>query len=227
MIDPVPATTPHSTTPETAPPDATRADAPTPDVRRLEPAERDEALRTVVAAFAADPLLRWVWPDDDRYTACATVLFGLLIDLRRAGGEVWAAGGGAAVAMWEPPGGLYVRPAEDPWPAVHATYRDEEKARWEAFDGALAVPPGVPPYWYLGVLATDPERQGRGLGRAVTAPVLASADRSRTAVYLETATEANVGFYAKLGFVVDREATLPDSGPVCWLLRRDPRPADG
>ncbi len=227
MIDPVPAAAPDSATPETTPVEAPGPDSPSPDVRRLEPAERDAALATVVAAFASDPLLRWVWPDDDRYTARATQLFGLLMDLRRAGGEVWAAGGGAAVAMWEPPGGLYVRPAEDPWPAVQATYRDEEKARWEAFDGALAVPAGVPPYWYLGVLATDPERQGRGLGRAVTAPILAAADRGRAAAYLETATEANVGFYAKLGFAVDREATLPDGGPVCWLLRRDPKPLDG
>jgi len=91
-------------------------DSGRPDVRRLEPSERDLALASVVAAFATDPLVRWVWPDDGRYAACAPPFFGLLLDLRRAGGEAWAAGGGAAVAMWDPPGGLYTAPAADPWP---------------------------------------------------------------------------------------------------------------
>ncbi len=107
-----------------------------PDVRRLEPAERDRALTTVVAAFENDPLLRWVWPEDGRYASCAPGFFGLLLDLRRAGGEVWAASGGAAVAMWDPPGGLYRRPAEDPWPALQETFTDGERARWVDLRGA-------------------------------------------------------------------------------------------
>lgn len=197
-----------------------------PDVRRLEPAERDDAIESVVAAFATDPLLRWVWPEDERYQRCAPAMFSLLLDLRRAGGEVWAAERGAAVAMWEPPGGLIVTPATDPWPAVQEAYLPAEKARWETYEQALAVPADASPYWYLGVLATHPDRQGRGLGRAVVAPVLAAATRARAAAYLETASEANVGFYLSLGFVVEREAALPDGGPVCWLMRRDQGAAD-
>jgi ribosomal protein S18 acetylase RimI-like enzyme len=206
-------------------PDAERSDQPAtrlPDVRRLEPAEREDAIATVVAAFATDPLLRWVWADDERYERCAPAMFSLLVDLRRAGGEAWAADGGAAVALWEPPGGLIVTPATDPWPAVQEAYLPEEKARWETYDRALAVPADAAPYWYLGVLATHPERQRRGLARAVVAPVLAAATRARAAAYLETASEVNVGFYRSLGFVVEREAVLPDGGPVCWLMRRDP-----
>lgn len=198
-----------------------------PDVRRLEPPERDRALATVVAAFATDPLLRWVWPADERYAAFAPSFFGLLLDLRQAGGELWAADGGAAVAMWDPPGGRYALPAADPWPVLEATFHQTERARWAVYNAAVAVPEGVPPYWYLGVLATDPDRQGRGLGRAVTGPVLAAADRQRTAAYLETASEDNLGFYARLGFTVDREARLPDGGPTCWLLRREPGATHG
>ena len=194
-----------------------------PGVRRLEPGERDRVLATVVAAFSRDPLVRWVWPTDARYAGCAPPFFGLLLDLRLGGGEVWAAGDGAAVAMWDPPGGLYARPGEDPWPVLHATFTETERAAWAVFDAAVAVPEGVPAYWYLGVLATDPPRQGTGLGSAVLAPVLAAADRTGTAAYLETTSEANVAFYARLGFAVDRAVELPDGGPRCWLLRREPR----
>lgn len=194
-----------------------------PDVRRLEPAERDRALASVVAAFAVDPLLRWIWPEDERYAECAPAFFGLLLDLRRQGGEVWAARGGAAVAMWDPPGGLYAASAEDPWPGLQGTFTDTERARWAAFDAAMAVPPGVPAYWYLGVLATHPDQQGQGIGSAVLAPVLGAADRTGTPAWLETMSERNVGFYARLGFAVACEVDLPDGGPRCWLLHREPR----
>lgn len=199
------------------------AELRTPAVDLLDPAATDVALRTVIAAFAADPLLRWVWPDDRRYDSCAPGFFGLLLSLRAAGGEVWVAEGGAAVAMWDPPGGLDPAPAEDLWPALNATYTEDEGLRWAEFNDRLAVPPDVAPYWYLGVLATAPDHQRRGLGPAVVSPVLAAADRTATDVYLETASEANVGFYLRLGFVADREVDLPDGGPRCWLMRRPPQ----
>jgi ribosomal protein S18 acetylase RimI-like enzyme len=198
-----------------------------PQVRRLAADQRDRALATVVGAFASDALLRWVWPEDRRYADCAQAFFGLLLDLRLAGGEVWAADEGLAVAMWDPPGGLYVTPAEDPWPALHATFTRTERDRWSAFDAAMAVPADAPPYWYLGVLATATDHQGLGLGSAVTAPVLAAADRAGQPAWLETMGERNLRFYARLGFTVQREADLPGGGPRCWLLRRDPGGAGG
>jgi GNAT superfamily N-acetyltransferase len=198
-----------------------------PDVRRIEPAERDRALTCVVAAFADDPLLRWVWPDEARYADRGTAFFGLLLDLRRWGGEAWGADGGAAVAMWDPPGGLYAMPATSPWPALQATFTDEERRRWQAYDESLAVPADAGPHWYLGVLATDPARQGQGLGTAVVAPVATAADRTRTPAYLETASERNLAFYARLGFRPVRTVDLPDRGPRCWLLRREPQGTGG
>ncbi len=192
-----------------------------PDVRRLEPAERDAALTSTVAAFATDPLLRWVWPEDDRYAACAPGFFGLLLDLRRAGGEVWAAQGGAAVAMWDPPGGLYTRPEPDPWPALQEAFTQQERDSWAVYDQRVGDR-ATAPHWYLGVLATDPARRGRGLAAAVVAPVLAACDRTGVDAWLETAAAANVTYYRRFGFEVAREVDLPDGGPQCWLLRREP-----
>jgi ribosomal protein S18 acetylase RimI-like enzyme len=200
-----------------------RADVRAPDVARLGPDATERALTSVLAAFATDPLLRWVWPEDQRYAECAQAFFRLLLSLRTAGGEVWAADGGAAVAMWDPPGGLYAVPAEDPWPLLNSTFTEAEQGRWRVFNESLAVPADAPAHWYLGVLATAPEHQRRGLGAAVVAPVLAAADRTATEAYLETASEANVAFYARLGFTVVREVDVPGAGPRCWLLRREPR----
>jgi GNAT superfamily N-acetyltransferase len=197
-----------------------------PAVRRCPPTARDVALATVVAAFATDPLLRWVWPDDARYAGCAPAFFGLLLDLRLESGEVWVAEDGAAVdsvAMWDPPGGLYQPPPSERWTAVQQDFTDRERAGWATYEEAMGVPAAAGPHWYLGVLATAPGRQGTGLGRAVTAPMLAAADRTGLPAYLETASETNVAIYRRLGFDVDREVDMPDGGPRCWLMLRAPQ----
>ena len=195
---------------------------PVADVRRCVPSARDRALATVLAAFRTDPVVRWVWPTDERYDACAPPFFGLLLDVRMAGGEVWTTDDEASVAMWDPPGGLYLEVAQERWANVQAGFTDGERAAWATFEAALAVPASAGPHWYLGVLGTAPDRQGQGLGRAVTAPVLAAADRVGLPAYLETATPTNLVIYRRLGFEVATEVDVP-GGPRAWLMRRDPQ----
>lgn len=180
-----------------------------------------------MAAFGTDPLLRWVWADDARYAGCAPAFFGLLLDLRLDSGEVWVTEEAeedavTSVAMWDPPGGLLVPTPPERWAQAQAGFSPRERAAWAAYDEVMSVPASAGPHWYLGVLATAPGRQGQGLGRAVTAPVLAAADRTGMPAYLETATETNVAIYGRLGFRVVREADLPGSGPRCWLMCRRP-----
>jgi len=81
--------------------------------------------------------------------------------------------------------------------------------------------PRTPPHWYLSLLGTDPEARGRGLGSAVLQPVLERSDAERVGVYLESSKEANIGFYARLGFRVTRELRLP-RGPRMWAMWREP-----
>jgi GNAT superfamily N-acetyltransferase len=204
--------------------DAPATDAPaTPQtrVRRLLPHERDAAVQTVVAAFTADPLLRWVWPDDARYADQARGFFGLLLDLRMEAGEAWGVDGTAAVAMWDPPGGLYVPPPAERWAAVQEGFSARERDQWATYDATMAVPADAGAHWYLGVLAADPTRARTGLGSAAVAPILAAADRAGLPAYLETASAVNLHFYRRQGFTPTFEATL-EGGPTCWLLRRHP-----
>ena len=198
-------------------------DRPVPTVERCPPAGRERALTTVVTAFATDPLLRWVWPDDERYAGCAPAFFGLLVDVRLEGGEVWTADDGDAVAMWDPPGGLYREVPGERWKGVQKGFTQREREAWSTYDEAMHVPKEAGPHWYLGVLATAPARQGTGLGRAVTAPMLGAADRAGLPAYLETASESNVVIYRRLGFEPVRDVEMPDGGPTCWPMRRDPR----
>jgi GNAT superfamily N-acetyltransferase len=195
-------------------------------VRRALPTDRETVLVTTLRAFAADPLFRWVWPEDERYARCAREFLGLLLDLRTEGGEVWVVDDGAAAASWNPPGGLLGPPSDESarWAAVNDGFSAPERSRWSAADAAAAVPGDAGPHWYLGVLATDPDRRRRGLARLATGPVLAAADRTGLPAYLETAAPENLAFYATLGFHPVVETDLPDDGPRLWMLRRDPAP---
>ena len=185
--------------------------------------ERDRALATAVSAFGVDPVFRWVWPARERYDELAPPFLGLLLDSRMAGGEVWTADSGAAVAMWDPPGGPYLPAPEESWAELKSRMTQREVSAWAVFGDAMGVPSTAGPHWYLGVLATEPARQGTGLGRAVSAPMLAAADRAGIPAYLETATTGNLAIYRRLGFEVAREVDVPDGGPRAWLMRRDPR----
>ncbi len=118
--------------------------------------------RTVVEAFAEDPAWAFMIGGDDdlRERFARTLLWP-----RLARGTVWVAGEVEAVAMWDR--------------RSNAPAADEERRRlWAAFRGgrgrrrlgqlglrAGAWPRSEParPYWYLGVLATRPAAQGRGL----------------------------------------------------------------
>jgi ribosomal protein S18 acetylase RimI-like enzyme len=78
-------------------------------------------------------------------------------------------------------------------------------------------------HFYLSVLGTAPERRRQGIASALMQPVLDLCDAERTPAYLETATEENVGFYARHGFEVQRRLDLPGGAPPLWLLWREAR----
>jgi GNAT superfamily N-acetyltransferase len=199
-------------------------------VRRLLAADRESALATVVAAFVADPLVRWWFPDDATYADLAGRFFGVLLDTRLEGGEVWvvdAAGCVGAVSMWVPPGGNLLGPDVvagrygDVVSALPAQSAERIGTADEVIDALLPRSP----HWYLGVLACHPGHRGAGLGTAVCEPVFAAADRAGVPIVLETATAANVGYYTRRGFSVFQQAALDQAGAplTVRVMLREPR----
>ena len=94
--------------------------------------------------------------------------------------------------------------------------------RLDRYDKALSACSPKEPYWYLGVLATHPERRLSGLATAALSPVLERADRERTLCCLETSTLANRSFYERRGFTQASDVDLA-GGPSTWWLMRPPR----
>jgi len=79
------------------------------------------------------------------------------------------------------------------------------------------------PHWYLTLIGVEPDQQGRGLGGALLAPILAQAEATGLACYLETLTPQNVKFYERHGFHVVVEGVLPDCHLPFWTMRCDPK----
>lgn len=197
-----------------------------PQPRRIEAAEAALAAEAIHAAFSAEEILRWAFDDDDRWATVGRVFVDRLVEVRRRGGEAWLVDGprqtAAAVALWDPPGGVYAGRA-GLWAEFNALLNDREAARLDAYDSRADAAQPVEPHWYLGVLAVAPSQQGRGYARRVVSPILEAADRTQTPVTLETASPMNVAIYSRFGFAVRTEFDLPDHGPHVWLLERAPR----
>ncbi len=194
---------------------------PTP--RKARPTEIDALARTLTHAFDDDPLTTWLFPDDSARRRKLPAFFRSLLRVSFPLGEVYTTDEAPCVAIWNPPGTFPMGWATDARLGLTTTRlvgpRIAKCAR-----GLMYFASHHPKdrHWYLQMLGTEPEWQGRGAGSAVIAPVLERCDREQERVYLESSKERNIPFYARHRFEVTEEVHVP-SGPVVWAMWREPR----
>jgi len=129
--------------------------------------------------------------------------------------------------MWESPGARQRRStrSQNIWAAYRAEAGAPAWQRLTEYDHAVDAVRPATPHWYLGVLATRPDRQGEGLATAVMAPVLERADADGIDCFLETSRPGNRAFYERRGFTDVADVPMV-SGPPTWWLRRAPATTD-
>lgn len=179
---------------------------------------------SLVAAFAGDQVLRHLFPDEAAYPRCAAAFFGHLFDKRVRRGTVWTAGGGASVAMWDAPvsgeGSVSGDGPADGTEPGRATLADvlpaDAFARVDAYDAAVRAALPTTPFWYLGVLGTDPRYAGRRWGRAVMAAGLRRAAADGLPAVLETSNPVNVEMYRRAGWEVAE--VVPADPLTVWIM---------
>jgi GNAT superfamily N-acetyltransferase len=175
----------------------------------------------VAAAFALDPAWSFLFGDD--YEALAPHFARVLFDDRVGSGDVWVTGDVSAVAMWDPPVTMALDRGDSGarWRAYRTLVGEPAWGRLRVYEEAVDRARPSTPYWYLGVLATAPDRQGRGRATAVMAAVLDRADSEGLDCCLETSTVANREFYRRRRFTEVTELDM-SPGPPTWWLRRPP-----
>jgi GNAT superfamily N-acetyltransferase len=168
----------------------------------------DESTRILAAAFADDPVMRWVFPTDTE--ARLQVLWPVtlptgVVDL-----------GDGAVAIWHPPGG----PSEEGDGSSLASLDATELGRLGALGEAMTAAHPSEPHWYLLAIGTDPAVQGRGRGGTLLRAGLERAAGSPA--YLESTNPRNVTLYLRHGFEVVGEIAGHGGPPLTAMWR----PAD-
>ena len=198
------------------------------------PAQRgdlDSAVEALGAAFAADPLISFLFaPAQVRRDECALEFFRLLLGARlecsmpaliaRDGRRIVGAVMGYDTSRPDWPAPLRER-WERLMTGVPALV--ERLGRYEGLAGAY-MPPD--PHYYLGVLGVAPGEQGRGIGSTLLASfcALSAADPRSAGVYLETANPANLPLYRRGGFAVTGEGTLGTATLWCMYHAHEGRP---
>lgn len=191
------------------------------NVARVE--HRAAVVATVVAAFRHDPAFRFFFPDDDTYETEATVFSGYLFDKRVAHGTIWTIEDAASVAMWSPPTTPGIEPADAAAAQSEVGGSDGAAAeRIEHYESIVGEALPETPHWYLGILATHPDRAGRRLGRRVMRDGLAAAHRDAVPAILETTRADNVALYQRAGWSVERELVVDDLD--VWILSHPGEP---
>src|SRR5262245_9669644 len=144
-------------------------------VRTVTADDRETAVDTVVLAFAADPVVRWCWPDARDYLAYMPGFTEAFGGGAFAHGSAYCTDDRTGAALWLPPG-------------VHA----DEAALGEIIE--RTVPSTVQgdmgslleqmaqyhpkeSHWYLPLIGVDPAHQGKGLGGALMSHALERCDR--------------------------------------------------
>lgn len=180
-------------------------------------ADRSAALATLVLAFAADPVERWLYPDAQQYLACFPEFLAAFGGRAFDSQTVWSLRDYSAVALWLPPG-----QEADGEAIVDVLAGSVEPAQHDdmfAVLGQMDEAHPADPHWYLPWLGVDPARQGRGLGRELLTSCLRVVDESHLPAYLETPNPRTVSLYERLGFEVTGAARAGDCPPITFMLR--------
>jgi len=182
--------------------------------------DEDRVVGVITVAFAADPAMRWLYPDVSKY------LSGFPKLVRAFGGGAFEHGSAhevsdlAGTAIWLPPGidadkAALVR-------VIESTVDAERVPRVFEALGQLDRYHPTESHWYLPFIGVDTPRQGRGLGSLLLSYALEQVDREHCRAYLETANPANIPLYQRHGFELVGRIELP-SAPVLYPMVRPGR----
>lgn len=197
-------------------------------VRRATLADLPDIRRSLGRAFEDDPIWRFAIRRHDDFARRSGELLGIASQVHLEDDDsVWISDGGEAVAVWAPPKKWSI-----PGRRLVPFARQAIRAAGVRSAPGLAVlgqmerrHPRTPEHWYLAILGTDPDAQGRGLGSAVLAPVLERCDREVVHAFLESSKESNLAFYERHGFRLHETIELGRGCPPIFTMWRAPDPS--
>jgi GNAT superfamily N-acetyltransferase len=191
-----------------------------PTVTSVTRTDAARAIDTIVLAFAADPVLRWIWPAADRYLANVADFARAFCNPAFDTGSAFATPDCAGVALWLRPGVASDDRAMGE--IVQRSMAQSSVADLGAFAVKMAQFHPTQAHWYLPMIGVDPVRQGNGHGAALMKYALQQVDRDHLPAYLESSSPKNVPLYQRHGFEIVGTIQVGTS-PTLVPMRRPPR----
>ena len=189
----------------------------------------DEAVSCLARAFARDPITGFLLQTDPNYRERVTQFFSLLMRARIA----------LEMPVLVARDNAGVNGASMGYSTVGAEWPREFVEEWDRFERAI---PGLAermavydeiaakykptvPHYYLGVIGTDPNLHGRGIGRQLLKSFceVSASDPLSSGVYLETAQASNLKFYEAAGFAETGRGSLGIQTLWCMYLSHGAR----
>ena len=172
-------------------------------------------------AFAADPAVRWVWPDPQEYLSNFSTFakaFGGKAFVNKSAHYV---GNYSGAALWLPPD---VYPDVDQLISLlQSTGSDGAKKDGPVIFEKMSGYHPDEPHWYLPLLGVDPLHHGKGLGSALLQHALSFCDKDNKYAYLESSNSRNIPLYERYGFELLGTIQVNTSPSIFPMLRKPRR----
>ena len=184
-------------------------------------AKRSEESRIaslMTLAFANDPVMRYLYPDQLQFLAYFPEFVRLFGGRAFDRGSAHITEDGYGAALWLPPG---EHPDEEALVELvkRSAALSAKTDLFQVFQQMSSYHPGEP-HWYLPLIGVDPLYQGGGVGSALLAYALAICDREKRLAYLESSNPKGVRLYQRHGFEVLGTIDVGEHPTVIPMLRK-------
>ena len=179
--------------------------------------EADEVLSGLALGFAADPFMRWLYPEPLAFLNHFPRVMNLFGGQSFEHGSAYRNEDCTAGALWLPPN---VHPDEERLVSCfeETVAPKKHQALFATFEQMDKFHP-MHPCWHLAFIAVDPARQGKGLGSALLEATLTRCDAEETPAYLESTNPANISLYRRYGFEQIGMIETATAPPLFPMLR--------
>ena len=170
-----------------------------PIISTISVAETDKVLATLTVAFAADPMVRWMYPEADVYLHVYPKFLKAFCGSGIVDGTAFRDESFGGACIWMSPG------SEADYESLIAVNKAAIPPERLETLGAInqqmeQYHPQDEPLWYLPCIGVDANAQGRGIGSALMKHALRFCDEQGTRAYLESSNPANISLYERHGF---------------------------
>jgi ribosomal protein S18 acetylase RimI-like enzyme len=180
--------------------------------------EIDQAIATLVLAFATDPVARWTYDDPSQYLRHIPRLFRAFGSDSVKAGTARRTDDGHGVALWLAPGAhMDNEPIEA---AIAETIAANKQSEVGSMLEKTEMFRPIEPHWYLSLIGVEVLHRNKGYGGALLRDGLRQCDRDHRPAYLWSSNPLNIPLYMRNGFEIVGEIQTGSSPTVFPMLRR-------